>query len=98
LLAKAMTFELSSFRLGPPSGPSRVIRRLGGGASSVEGFISTRAGNAGSWLSMIGKPPEGEWELVLPNTVELKQRFAKDDIEDILFVVTVAGRTPEWPL
>src|SRR5262249_18373487 len=71
---------------------------VGGGATSIDGIISTLKGNAGSWTSMIGKPPFGEWELALPNTQEVKDRFQKEQIEDILFVVTYSGRTPEWPL
>jgi predicted deacylase len=41
---------------------------VGGSATSVDGIISTRRGNAGSWSAMIGKSPIGEWELALPNT------------------------------
>lgn len=70
---------------------------VGGGATSNEGLISTRSGNAGSWLSMIGKAPFGEWELALPNTTEMRERFKNSEIENILFVITYEGRTPEWP-
>jgi hypothetical protein len=70
---------------------------VGGGATSMEGIISTRRGNAGSWASMIGKSPIGVWELALPNTAEIKNLFKNEEIEDILFVITYAGRTPEWP-
>jgi hypothetical protein len=69
----------------------------GGGATSVDGVISTRKGNAGSWTSMIGKSPIGNWELALPDTPEIRDRFKNDDIEDMLFVITYIGRTPEWP-
>jgi hypothetical protein len=51
---------------------------VGGGAISNEGLISTRSGNAGSWLSMIGKAPIGQWELALPNTTEMRERFKTD--------------------
>jgi hypothetical protein len=70
---------------------------VGGGAASVDGIISTRKGNAGSWMPMIGMSPIGQWELALPNTQEMRNRFANEDIEDILFVVTYSGRTPTWP-
>jgi hypothetical protein len=70
---------------------------VGGGASSVDGIISTLKGNAGSWTAMIGKSLIGEWELALPNTREVKNLFKNEDIEDILFVITYSGRTPEWP-
>lgn len=70
---------------------------VGGGATSNEGLVSTRSGNAGSWLSMIGKAPIGQWELALPNTTEMRERFKNSEIENILFVITYEGRTPEWP-
>ena len=46
---------------------------------------------------MIGKSPVGKWELALPNTSEIRQMFKDEQIEDILFVITYSGRTPEWP-
>jgi len=36
---------------------------VGGGAISIDGAISTRRGNAGIWISMIGRAPFGEWEM-----------------------------------
>jgi hypothetical protein len=70
---------------------------IGGSATPIDGIISTRRGNAGSWTSMIGKSPVGEWELSLPNTEEIKKLFHDEELDDILFVITYAGRTPEWP-
>jgi len=74
---------------------------VGGSATSIDGFISTRRGNAGSWTAMLGKSPIGEWELALPNTEEIRGRFGDESsngkFEDILFVITYSGRTPEWP-
>lgn len=70
---------------------------VGGGATSIDGVLSTRRGSAGSWTPMIGKLPIGEWELALPNTEVIRNRFKEEKIEDILFVVTYRGRTPEWP-
>jgi hypothetical protein len=69
----------------------------GGAATSIDGIISTRRGNAGTWMSFIGKRPFGEWELALPNTEEMRGRFTSEDIQDILFVITYSGRTHEWP-
>jgi hypothetical protein len=68
----------------------------GGAASSIDGIISTRRGNAGSWTSMIGKSPLGEWELALPYTEELKNHFRQEEIQDSLFVITYSGHTFEW--
>jgi Tc toxin complex TcA C-terminal TcB-binding domain len=70
---------------------------VGGAATPIDGIISTRRGNAGSWTATIGKSPIGEWELTLPNTEEVKKRFEDEELDDILFVITYEGRTPEWP-
>ena len=70
---------------------------LGGGSETIDGVISTRRGNAGSWMSMIGKAPIGDWELALLDTPETRQLFKDERIEDILLVISYTGRTPEWP-
>ena len=69
----------------------------GGAAISLDGIISTRRGNAGTWMFFVGQRPFGEWELALPNTEEMRRRFATSDIEDMLFVITYSGQTQEWP-
>jgi hypothetical protein len=95
----AASFEVpvSQLRYTAQGEPGNV----GGSATSIDGIISTRRGNAGSWTAMIGKSPIGEWELSLPNTEEIRNRFGDDDsnetIADILLVLTYSGRTPEWP-
>ena len=75
---------------------------VGGAATTNNGLISTREANGGSWLSMQGNPtqskqPIGKWDLKLPNTDEVKDWFKNGKIEDILFVITFGGTTPEWP-
>ncbi len=70
--------------------------KVGGSATSIDGIISTRRGNAGSWTAMIGKSPVGEWELALPNTEEMRNCFKNEEIVEMLFVITYSGRTPEW--
>ena len=70
---------------------------VGGGAQSVDGVISTRRGNGTSWLPMIGAQPIGVWELALPDTPETRARFVNEEIEEILFVITYGGTTPDWP-
>jgi hypothetical protein len=70
---------------------------VGGSATPIDGTISTRRGNAGSWTAMIGKSPVGEWELTLPNTEAVRKHFQDEVIDDLLFVITYAGRTPAWP-
>lgn len=93
--ANGKTFEVpvSGFTFTEQSGGGKV----GGGAASIDGVISTRRGNAGSWTAMLGKAPFGEWELALPDMPEIRNYFKNDEIEDILFVITYSGRTPEWP-
>jgi len=71
---------------------------VGGSADSIDGVISTRRANGGNWLPITGnKLPIGEWELALPTDETIKNIFRNEEIEDILFVITYSGRTPEWP-
>jgi hypothetical protein len=60
-------------------------------------MIDTRNGNAASWNSIIGKSPIGDWELAMPNRSDIRDLFKKENINDILFVITYSGRTPDWP-
>jgi len=42
----------------------------------------------------------GSWTLAFDDdddVQEIRELFANDQIEDILFVITFGGRTPEWP-
>lgn len=89
------TFEVpvSQLRFSETGGGGSI----GGAAVSIEGLISTRNGNGGGWSGLIGRTPFGEWELSLPNTEQLRNWLKKKEIEDILFVITYSGRTPEWP-
>ncbi|MES9890841.1 MAG: hypothetical protein ABW165_07340 [Candidatus Thiodiazotropha sp.] len=77
------------------------IGTVGGGATSIEGVISTRRGNASSWTSMIGKSPYGTWELSLNDNLAdvraLAELLKNEEITDILFVISYSGNTPEWP-
>jgi hypothetical protein len=72
---------------------------VGGTVSGTsDGLISTRRGNASAWIPLIGKSPAGAWEMTLPNTDEIKNRFRNEEIEDLILVVTYEGRTPAWPV
>jgi hypothetical protein len=90
---KPLEVEVKSLRF-TPKGQKNAI---GGGATTIDGVISTRRGNGASWNVMIGKTPEGEWELELPNNEEIKKQFKDEKIQDILMVITYGGRTPAWP-
>jgi hypothetical protein len=89
------TFELpiTRLRFTEKGNPGTV----GGSTTPIDGVISTRRGNGSSWTPMIGKLPVGEWELTLPDTEEVRNRFRDEEIDDILLVITYSGRTPEWP-
>ena len=69
---------------------------IGGAATSIDGVISTRRGNAPSWTPMIGKKVVGDWELALADNDRMRAYFADDDIQDILFVITYSGQAAEW--
>jgi hypothetical protein len=71
---------------------------VGGPATSIDGVISTRRGNAPAWLGMLGRAPIGEWELALPDSQQMRDLFQHGRVEDILLVITYAGRTPGWPM
>lgn len=78
------------------------VRRLqfantGAGATTMDGVISTRRGNAPGWLGLIGKAPVGEWELSLADHPQTRGWFKDEKIQDILLVITYGGRAPAWP-
>jgi Tc toxin complex TcA C-terminal TcB-binding domain len=85
------------------------VEVTGGAARTIDGTISTRRGNGSAWLPLIGggaatggRTPFGTWELSLRNSnaaeAQQLQDWLKDEqIEDILLVITYAGRTPAWP-
>jgi hypothetical protein len=94
--APGHVFEISNVQLlYTAQGETTPVGGMVG--SSSEGIISTRRGNAGSWTGLLGKAPIGAWELTLPNTEEMRNRFKDEEIDDILLVVTYAGLTPAWP-
>ena len=70
---------------------------VGSAATTVDGIASTGRGNAGGWTAMLGKTPLGEWTLALEDKPEIRQLLDDDLLEDILFVITFGGTTPEWP-
>lgn len=70
---------------------------VGGGATTVDGVISTRRGNGTSWLPMKGLTPVGEWTLSLEDSIEIRNRFKDEKITDILFILVYGGMTPPWP-
>lgn len=70
---------------------------IGGEATPINQIINTLKGNGGGWNLIKNRAPFGKWELVLPDTAETRSLFQRDLIDDILFVITYSGDTPEWP-
>jgi hypothetical protein len=95
--ADEKTFDLPITELQFTEKKKNSQGAVGGSATPIDGIISTRRGNAGDWTDMKDKSPVGEWELTLPNTDAVKKHFRDEELDDILFVITYAGRTPEWP-
>lgn len=69
---------------------------VGGAAVTIDGTVSTRRGNAASWLPIVGKGVAGDWELALADSPQLRGYFADQLIEDILFVITYSGARAGW--
>jgi hypothetical protein len=94
--AEGRTFEIGSAQLMlTPQGETTPI---GGEApGTTDGVISTRRGNASAWVPLLGKSPVGAWELTLPDTEEMRNRFKDEEIDDLLFVLTYEGQTAPWP-
>ncbi|HKR13271.1 MAG TPA: neuraminidase-like domain-containing protein [Pyrinomonadaceae bacterium] len=74
----------------------------GGPASTVDGRVSTRSGNGTNWLPMIGQSPVGVWELAFPDgppaDTQARDRFADEEIENMLLVLTISGETAAFPI
>jgi hypothetical protein len=82
--------------------PEGAAASLGGTATSIDGAISTRRGNAGAWLPMLAQPPVGVWELNLQTGTPAKDDIVKywfkdQKIVDIMLVISYTGRQPDWP-
>lgn len=94
--AQGQMFEIGNTRLTlTPQGETVAVGGTVDG--TTDGLISTRRGNASAWVPLIGKSPAGTWELTLPHTEEMKNRFKNEEVEDLLLVLTYEGRTPAWP-
>jgi Tc toxin complex TcA C-terminal TcB-binding domain/Bacterial Ig domain len=93
--AEGQTFEIESIQLTltPQDETGAVGGEVGG---TTDGLVSTRRGNASAWAPLIGCSPVGSWELALPDTEEMRNRFMDEEIEDLLLVLTYEGRTPPW--
>jgi hypothetical protein len=82
-----------------PTGSDVQLGTDGQNLQSIDGIISTRSGNVAAWDTFISgnHAPFGSWELSLSDSEELRTQFREELIENILFVITYEGLTPEWP-
>lgn len=95
-----MDFEVDVRHLKFTSAESGVqYGENGQNIQSIDGILSTRSGNMAAWDNFISgdKSPLGNWELSLADSEELRNQFKEEMIENILFVITYEGLTPEWP-
>ena len=81
---------------------SLTLGAVGGLATSIDGTISIRRGNASAWVPLVGKSPLGDWTFVLPDTPDTsagpgtRTLFKSGAIQDILLVITYTGKLPAW--
>jgi hypothetical protein len=66
---------------------------IGGDALTTGGIASTRRG-AAAWLPLVGPSPAGDWQLGF--TADADPLFASGALDDVVLVVTWAGRSPAW--
>jgi hypothetical protein len=72
-----------------------TLRRgsVGGDALTSGGIASTRRG-AAAWLPLVGPSPAGDWQLGFG--ADADALFTSGALEDIVLVVSWAGRAPAW--
>lgn len=94
--ASGQVFEVGPVELSlQPAGGTPAVN--GTVASTVDGVASTRRGNGSAWLPFIGQSPAGQWAMTFADSPDLRDRFASEQIDDVLLVLTYEGRTPDWP-
>jgi Tc toxin complex TcA C-terminal TcB-binding domain len=91
--ADGTTFEVEAGLTFTPAGSETSITVAT--QQSVDGVISTRRNAA--WKSLIGVSPVGRWALTLPSTPEMVERFEKEELEDVLLMMSYRGMLPAWP-
>ncbi len=84
-----LTYTATDSKVAVPAPPVEI--------ETIKGVISTRRGHASGWMPIVGLSPFGEWTLTLKDNQTIRDLFEKEEIEDILFVITYTGHTPAWP-
>jgi Tc toxin complex TcA C-terminal TcB-binding domain len=74
---------------------SVTLRRgaAGGDALATGGIAGTRRG-AAAWLPLVGPSPTGDWQLGF--SADADPLFASGALDDVVLVVSWAGRAPAW--
>jgi len=67
-----------------------------GNVGAMEGS-STVVDGIATLTTMNGNSPVGSWTLAFADEQEIRDLFANDQIEEILFVITFGGETAAWP-
>ena len=62
----------------------------GGEAVAKDGLISTRKGNASTWIGILESPVEGTWRLTI-NDLDTLRMIREGRLDDILFSMTYKG-------
>jgi len=75
-----------------------TLRRgtAGGDATATAGTASTRRGNASAWVPLIGTAPAGDWQLSF--AADAEPLFGTGALDDIVLIISWAGRSPVWEM
>jgi hypothetical protein len=92
---------------GEPRVPVRVVLSFtsagaaepveGEATSTTDGILSTRIGNAASWLPMLNRSPAGAWRAAFPDRATMRELLDREALADVVLAVSYTARLPEWP-
>lgn len=82
---------------GPDAVPDTTVTlhrgATGGETQAASGVASTRR-NASSWVPLVGPTPVGEWQLGF--TADADPLFTGGTLQDVVLLVSWAGKSPAW--
>jgi hypothetical protein len=85
----------ASMRFTPGDGAEPVE---GEATSTADGILSTRLGNAASWLPTLNRSPVGTWRLTFADRAVVRELLDREALADIVLAVSHTARLPEWPV
>jgi hypothetical protein len=94
LRTAALAVRLAGNGPVPDTGVTLRHGTAGGTATTTNGVAGTRRGNAAAWLPLVGTGPVGDWQLSFG--ADAHPLFASGQLDDILLVVSWAGKGPAW--